>query len=161
MRKIKASSLVPGSNYHFALYGDKSAIMPCKVISRPETQIGLMADNDRFVIQKENGETILFRRNNCEPYFLVTDVPGKRDGSFVQDRVVFFGEDLPPKEPKKRGPKPKDVVEQTAVVQEVVPEPVVEVSSESRSSSRKPLTAEQKARKNELARQRRAAAKAG
>lgn len=112
MRKIKASTLVPGRNYHFALYADKSAIMPCKIISRPETQIGLMTDSDRYVIEKEDGTRVQFRRNSTYPHFLVTDVPGKREGILVQDRVVFFGEDLPVKVPGVRG-RPKAVKTET------------------------------------------------
>lgn len=108
MRKIKASTMVPGQSYHFALYGDRNKVIPCTLLSRPETQIGLMEDSDRFVVRREdNGEDISFRRNACYPYYLVTDVPGKRDGSVVLERVVFFGPDLEPKEPGKRGPKTK------------------------------------------------------
>ena len=119
MRKIKASTLVPGNSYHFALYSNRNDIMPCKLVSRPETQIGLMEKDDIFIIEKEDGTKIEFRRNNCEPYFLITDVPGKREGSAIQERVVFFGEDLPPKVAGKRGRKPKDKVDEVSGTEDV------------------------------------------
>lgn len=89
MKKIKSSTLKIGEYYFYTLYSDKENYVKAKLVSRPTCQIGLMEDDDRFVFQKENEEYIEFRRNKAYPHYLVTDIPGKKQNSFIMDRVKF------------------------------------------------------------------------
>lgn len=92
LKTIKSTALVVGSQVYMTLYRLKDIVMEdvlVNVISKPDCQISLMEDSDRYVVEVvDTGEKIEFFRNTCEPYFINTKMTYE-DGVSRLVRVRF------------------------------------------------------------------------
>ena len=135
LKTIKSTKIQIDSIVFMTLYRSKqiiSARVPVKLLSRPDCQISNMTDEDRFVFENiETNETYSFRKNTCEPYFLMMRINEGEENSVLvrvrfeteiteeeKDKIIrkpgrpkkpeMFGPPLP-KRPRGRPRKNKEV----------------------------------------------------
>lgn len=94
LKTIKSTNLIQDVPVLMTLYRPKEIVVDrveVVLVSRPEGKISEMSDDDRYVVRRtDTDEEIKFKRNTCEPYFLISkyDIGDKN----VNVRVKFEAE---------------------------------------------------------------------
>lgn len=88
---IKANLLKVGDVCYMTMYSLPENYEKVEIVARPDCTLNNMKNSDKFIVKiLETNEIIEFKRNTAKPHFLVTSIPGTKEGTTKLDRVRFW-----------------------------------------------------------------------
>ena len=93
IKMIRSNVIELNQTVYMTLYRVKEILLErveVKLISKPLCEtVADMSKNDRYVFEDSDKNIYEFKKNTCEPYFLITRVKGNKEDSKVNARVKF------------------------------------------------------------------------